>query len=70
MTRVLIIGGGGMVGQKLAHRIAAHGLAGDPAPHVTLYDLAFPPDGAPAAERIAGDLAQPSEADRIAAPPG
>ena len=38
----LIIGGGGMVGQKLAHRLAAQGVT-----DVTLFDLGFPPDGAP-----------------------
>ncbi len=55
--RVLIIGGGGMVGQKLAHRVARDGLGGDPAPEVILADMAFPEGGAPAASRITANLA-------------
>lgn len=66
-TRVLIIGGGGMIGQKLAARLARNGLGGEAAPNVTLFDLGFPPDGAPAAERIAGDLTDASQVSRLAA---
>ncbi len=66
MTRVLIIGGGGMVGQKLAHKIAAEGLGGE-TPEVTLYDMAYPDSGASAAERLTGNLSSPGEAKRIAA---
>ncbi len=65
MTQVLIIGGGGMVGQKLAHRIAKDGLNGE-TPEVTLYDMAFPDDGAPATTRLTGNLSDPGEAERIA----
>lgn len=55
MTSILIIGGGGMVGQKLAHALAATPLtnAGD---SVTLFDLGFPENGAPAASRITGNV--------------
>ena len=56
MTRILIIGGGGMVGQKLAHRLAAQGLDGHDAPQVTLYDMGFPEHGAPAVARITGNI--------------
>ena len=66
MTRVLIIGGGGMVGQKLAHKIAAEGLNGE-TPEVTLYDMAYPEIGAPASERLTGNLSAPGEAERLAA---
>ncbi|MEM1352920.1 MAG: D-erythronate dehydrogenase, partial [Pseudomonadota bacterium] len=51
MTRVLIIGGGGMVGQKLAWRIAKEGLAGVLAPNVTLFDMVFPENSAPGTQR-------------------
>ncbi len=61
MSRVLIIGGGGMVGQKLARRIANDGLAGVPAPEVTLYDLGFPADSAPG-RQVTGDLSAPGAA--------
>ena len=63
--RVLIVGGGGMVGQKLAHRIAAEGLAGE-TPEVILYDMGYPEAGAPATTRLTGDMAAPGEAARIA----
>lgn len=54
--KILIIGGGGMVGQKLAHRLAREPLPGSDAAEVTLLDTAFPPAGAPAANRVKGDL--------------
>jgi len=63
MSGALIIGGGGMVGQKLAHRLAEE----QPDLGVTLFDLGFPPDGAPAVSRITGNLADAGEAVRIAA---
>ncbi|MEM0947737.1 MAG: D-erythronate dehydrogenase [Pseudomonadota bacterium] len=66
MTRVLIIGGGGMVGQKLAHKIAAEGIAGAAAPEVTLYDLGFPADSAPGRQET-GDLSAPGTAQRLVA---
>jgi nucleoside-diphosphate-sugar epimerase len=57
MLDVLILGGGGMVGQKLAHHLAAHGLNGDTDLKVTLFDVGFPETGgAPAARRVAGDI--------------
>lgn len=69
MTKtVLIIGGGGMVGQKLAHRLATEGLDGSTDLAVTLYDMGFAEGGAPAAGRLIGNLADPGEAARLAAP--
>jgi nucleoside-diphosphate-sugar epimerase len=53
MGQHLIIGGGGMVGQKLAHALAASPLQEDDT--VTLFDLGFPEDGAPAARRVTGN---------------
>jgi len=67
MTKVLIIGGGGMVGQKLAHHIAAHGLNGDQGAEVTLFDVGFPAaGGAPAAARITGNLTDAGVTARLA----
>lgn len=67
MTRVLILGGGGMVGQKLAHRIAAEGLVGGEMPEVTLYDIGFPDGGAPAADLRQGNLADAGVMEGLAA---
>lgn len=55
--KVLILGGGGMVGQKLARRIMADGLNGAAAPVLTLHDLAFPENGAEAADKRVGSVA-------------
>lgn len=61
MKKILIIGGGGMVGQKLAHHLAAHGLNGETDLNVTLHDVGFPPEGgAPADARIIGNLTDPA----------
>lgn len=62
MTKILIIGGGGMVGQKLAHQLAAAPLTDSD--HVTLFDMAFPEEGAPAHARVTGNV---TDADAIAA---
>lgn len=67
MRRVLIIGGGGMVGQKLAHRLSASGLDGDTDIEVTLFDMVFPEGGAPAAQRIVGQLGNPADIDALVA---
>ncbi|WP_425052226.1 D-erythronate dehydrogenase [Psychromarinibacter sp. S121] len=67
MRRVLIIGGGGMVGQKLAHRLSAEGLDGDTDIEVTLFDMAYPEAGAPAAERIVGQLGNFDDIDALVA---
>ena len=52
MTKILILGGGGMVGQKLAHDLIANGLNGATDLSITLHDIAFPPNGAPANMRL------------------
>lgn len=54
MTRILILGGGGMIGQKLAKQL----LADDPDTDITLHDIAFPANGVAATRRI-GDVADP-----------
>ncbi|MDE0696452.1 MAG: NAD-dependent epimerase/dehydratase family protein, partial [Boseongicola sp.] len=52
--KILIIGGGGMVGQKLARLLASDPLSGGD--EVTLLDMAFPESGAPAARRVEGSV--------------
>jgi nucleoside-diphosphate-sugar epimerase len=61
-----MLGGGGMIGQKLAHAIAEHGWDGHPA-ELTLHDLGFPPDSAPAARCITGSLVEDGAAARLVA---
>ncbi|MEM7631397.1 MAG: D-erythronate dehydrogenase [Pseudomonadota bacterium] len=65
MKRVLILGGGGMVGQKLAHKLEADGLDGAPVA-LTLHDVAFPPGGA-GADRRTGNLSVAAEGAALAA---
>ena len=55
MQKILILGGGGMIGQKLAHHLADHGLNGDREIAVTLFDMGFPPEGA-AGEQVIGNI--------------
>ncbi len=63
MTGTLIIGGGGMVGRKLAESLAADGLDGD----LTLFDVVFPPDSGRTENRITGDLTNPEVTNALAA---
>ena len=66
MTRILIIGGGGMVGQKLAHRLASEGLADSGLLDITLFDMGFPPSGAPG-RQIIGNVTDLEGIRRLAA---
>ncbi|WP_299964852.1 D-erythronate dehydrogenase [uncultured Roseobacter sp.] len=59
MSHVLILGGGGMVGQKLLGRLLAEGLGGTPPTEITLFDLGFPPGCPDGPARITGTLADP-----------
>ena len=63
--RVLILGGGGMVGQKLAHKLEAEGLDGAPVT-LTLHDMAFPEGGAGTDRRV-GNLSVAAEGAALAA---
>jgi len=58
MQKILILGGGGMIGQKLAWHIANEGLNGDRDLDVTLHDLGYPEPSAPGRKRI-GNVAVP-----------
>lgn len=52
MKKVLILGGGGMIGQKLAYDLAQNGLGGETPLDVTLHDIGFPEAGAPGRKRV------------------
>lgn len=65
MRNILIIGGGGMVGQKLAASLADAPL--EPGDRVTLCDLHFPENGAPVAEEIRGTVTNEAVIKRLAA---
>lgn len=69
--RVLILGGAGMIGRKLAERLARDGrLGGAPIDSLTLYDIAQArePAGAGFPVRVeTGDLPAPGEAERLLA---
>ena len=71
---VLIVGAAGMIGRKLVQRLAAEsGIGGRDIEALTLYDVVEPdmPPGTPgfagAVTRLAGDLSEPGEAERLIA---
>ena len=64
MTNILILGGGGMIGQKLAQRITENDIFPDA--DLTLFDRAFPPVGV-AAKTVTGNIADPAMAKTLAA---
>ncbi|MFK7744312.1 MAG: D-erythronate dehydrogenase [Roseobacter sp.] len=65
MSHALIIGGGGMVGQKLAHRLAATGLSGAPIEHVTLFDMGFGAQSAPGSQ-VTANITDPQQIQQLA----
>ncbi len=66
MLKVLVTGGGGMIGQKLAAHLGVHGLNGSSVLQVTLADIGFPDDGAPGIETVA-NVAETGTMSRLAA---
>ena len=68
---ILILGGGGMVGRKLAERLARDGsLGGRAIDRLTLHDVVAPQAPAGAAfpvETLTSDFAAPGEAERLVA---
>jgi len=69
--KVLILGGAGMIGRKLAERLARDGRLGESAiTKLTLYDVVTPQKPAGAAfpvETLTGDLPAPGETDKLVA---
>ncbi|MGE0700679.1 MAG: D-erythronate dehydrogenase [Hyphomicrobiaceae bacterium] len=69
--KVLVLGGAGMVGRKLAERLARDGKLGDqPITSLTLYDVVSPQKPAGAGfpvETLTGDLPATGETDRLVA---
>jgi nucleoside-diphosphate-sugar epimerase len=69
--KVLILGGAGMIGRKLAERLARDGRLGDaPISAMTLYDVVPPAKPAGATfpvETLTGDLPAAGETDRLVA---
>lgn len=66
MTKILIIGGGGMVGQKLAQKLAIDGLPDHDLLDVTLFDMAFPSQSAPGAQ-VTGNVTDQAKMQALAA---
>lgn len=68
MSKILILGGAGMIGQKLAHRIAA-GLIDIDVSELVLYDIveAIRPEASFAIQTSSGNIADPEESKRLAA---
>jgi len=64
MTKILILGGGGMIGQNLARRILDKNIF--PGADLTLFDRTFPEGGAPA-KSITGSITDPDTARHLAA---
>jgi nucleoside-diphosphate-sugar epimerase len=63
--KALILGGGGMVGQKLARHIHTNGLGGQQV-EITLHDIAFPPTPVPNATQVTGSIADAGVAGALA----
>ena len=66
MRKILVTGGGGMIGQKLALHLSEYGLNGDRDIQVILVDVDFPEDGAPVEQRRE-NLAEPGTMAKLAA---
>ena len=68
MSKILILGGAGMIGQKLANRIATGSIDVDVS-ELVLYDIveANQPDASFATHSTSGNIADPQESTRLAA---
>ncbi|MEP2029169.1 MAG: D-erythronate dehydrogenase [Paracoccaceae bacterium] len=67
MKNILILGGGGMVGQKLVTRLRTEGLEGDTNLDITLFDMAFQPEAADGVNCVTGNLTDPAMLSKLAA---
>src|SRR5882672_893636 len=69
--KILLTGGGGFIGQRLAKALLARGkLGGEPISRITLLDGAFPPalPQDPRLEVVSGDISDPKVIARVATP--
>jgi nucleoside-diphosphate-sugar epimerase len=68
---ILVIGGAGMIGRKLAERLARDGaLGGQPVSNLTLYDVVegeVPGNAKVPVKIVTGDLPAPGEAEKLVA---
>ncbi|MFY0690708.1 MAG: SDR family oxidoreductase [Paracoccaceae bacterium] len=64
--KVLILGGGGMLGQKLARRLLENGLNGAARPAITLHDMAFPPERLPGVAYLTGSITESGAMEAMA----
>ncbi|MEX0338771.1 MAG: D-erythronate dehydrogenase [Arenibacterium sp.] len=64
MTKVLILGGGGMIGQKLTRWLVDHGWEGNPV-EITSHDLAFPENPVPVGRQIEGDVTDSAQIEAL-----
>ncbi len=64
--KLLVLAGGGMIGQKLAHALLEKGLNGVPCDPV-LHDMAFAPNGAPVTQTRTGSISDPGAMAALAA---
>ena len=55
--RVLVLGAGGMIGQKLLARLVRDGIGGEAA-QITAHDIAFPESAVPVDRQIIGSVTE------------
>ena len=67
MTKILILGGGGMIGQKLGNQLVKNNLETASELDITLFDIAFPPKPLAGVTQVTGDISDPAEIQKIAA---
>ncbi|MDA7550503.1 SDR family oxidoreductase [Rhodobacteraceae bacterium] len=67
MTKVLILGGGGMVGQKLAGQLKSDGLSGTSIDDITTLDLGFPKNSIAEVKEVVGNLSDKSKLAKLVA---
>ena len=67
MTKVLILGGGGMVGQKLAGQLKSDGLSGTSIDDITALDLGFPKKSITEVKEVVGNLSDKSKLAKLVA---
>ena len=67
MTKILILGGGGMIGQKLGNQLVKNNLETASELDITLFDIAFPPKPLAGVTQVTGNISDPAEIQKIAA---